>query len=175
MSTSEALAPSSYGAFIRAAHWTTLALVAVEFGLSYVWDGSRHGMLLNLHKSVGITILLLTVLRLAFRATTPSPAPEPSPAWQRGLSHLVHALLYGFLIVEPVLGWSGSMLGGNRIDFYFLGDLPSFLPQDPSFGHQLTRIHKLLTNFFLALIGLHAAAALLHHFILRDGVLRRMV
>lgn len=137
----------------------------------------------QLHKSVGITVLLLTVLRLAWRlGHRPPPLPEAMPGWQKAAAVGAHWLFYLLLIGIPLSGWavvSASPLGlptllYGVVEWPHIGALTHVADRQAT-THQLEEIHELLGNAMLLLVVLHAAAALKHQFLDRDNLLARML
>jgi len=161
------------------AHWLTLALLVAVYALIELRDvfpkGSapREGMK-TWHYMLGLTVFVLVFVRLAarqlFRAPPITPLP---PAWQLRLAEAMHVALYVFLIVMPLLGWLTLSAKGNVVPFYGL-ELPRLLAPDKPLGRNLEDIHETIGDIGYFLIGLHAAAALWHHYVMRDDTLRRM-
>lgn len=127
----------------------------------------------KLHYSLGLTILFITLFRVAMRLARP-PLPTPKlnlvhavAAWA------VHGSLYVFLIAMPLLGW--LILSGLSKAVFFWGlELPALIDRNAELAVQLEDWHAFVANIGYALIGLHAVAALIHHFVLKDDVLRQM-
>jgi len=119
-------------------------------------------------------VLLLVWVRIALRAlgTTPPIVPAP-PAWQDKAGKAVHGLLYVLMVGMPILGWLVLSARGRPIPFWGL-ELPALLAPDKPLGRQFMELHELGGNLGYALIGGHAAAALFHHYFVRDNTLRRM-
>lgn len=134
--------------------------------------------LIQLHKSVGLTVLLLSLLRLAWRLVNPAPAlPDHMTPLERMLARASHWGFYALIVLLPVSGW--ALISGSAIrypTFYFgLFEVPFLpLPQGKALGDQLHEVHELLAYGMIALLGLHVAAALKHHYLDRDDVLARM-
>ena len=170
---------TSYSAFSRWVHWLTLALFVGLFGLGWYLDDlpqSMRGSGLQLHKSFGITVLILTVLRLIWRfAAGVPPVPSDLPGWQKLGAHVSHILLYLLLLAQPTVGWLWSSAGTKPINFYFLVQLPWLIGPDKDLSRSLGHLHGLIADALLIVIGLHAAAALYHHFIRKDRVLVGML
>jgi cytochrome b561 len=160
-------------------HWLTAALVAAAILL--IWAvhqtprGPLHTTLFFLHRSCGVTIFALTLLRLVWRASHQVPPPPASvPVWQQRAGTFAHWLLYTLLLVMPVTGFIDSAANGHAVSFFYLFNLP-LLPENKPLAELSGDIHETLQWVVYALIVLHAAAALRHHFVLGDGVLRRML
>ena len=151
-------------------HWTIAALV-----LANLWIGLIGGSM-PAHKAIGITVLVLTLGRIGWRLghATP-PLPAGTPGWERLAASASHALFYVLLLVLPLSGW--AMVSGakrNPLDWFGLFPIP-YLPISPSLAHQGHEAHEVLGFAMLGLVALHIAAALRHHFLLRDGMLARML
>ncbi|WP_235512467.1 cytochrome b [Sphingomonas sp. Leaf17] len=159
-------------------HWTIAVLVIANLAIGLLHESLLSGLAgaMGLHKSIGLTVLVLTAGRVVWRlAHRPPPLPAALSAIERGIAHLTHWVLYALLIVMPVTGWmmvSGAQRRG--LDWFGLFDVP-YLPIAPNLSGVGHEAHEVLGWLMLALVGLHVAAALRHHFILRDGVLSRMM
>jgi cytochrome b561 len=172
---------AGYTGAAKTLHWATVALLAAQFIVAWSMPEIRRNTqpetMINLHLSLGALMLIVVVLRLAWRLTHAEPLPAAGlPPWMERSSRAVHRLLYGLLIVVPILGWMNASFRGFPVTLFGLVDLPSLLAKrTPGFGWT-GDVHGLLANYaMLALIGLHVAAALYHYFIRRDGVLQRML
>jgi len=170
---------ASYSAFSRYAHWLTLALFVALFALGWGMDDlpqSLRSPATQLHKSLGITVLGLTVARLIWRfiAGVP-PVPADLPGWQKLGAHVSHIVLYLLLLAQPTVGWLWSSAGTKSINFFFLVQLPWLIAPDKQLSSKLGHLHGLIANLLLIVIGLHALAALYHHFVRRDRVLLGML
>ena len=169
-----------YGVVAQLFHWTIVVLIIVQFILANRADdlplGSAKIAVLAQHKSFGITILGLALLRLIWRWLNPVPAePNDIPRWQRIAARVSHIALYALLLITPLAGWLMSSARNFPVSWFGLVTLPDFIaPSKPAY-ELLHETHELLaqTIFWLAL--LHIAAALKHHFIDKDNVLRRML
>jgi len=127
------------------------------------------------HKWVGVTVFLITVLRLGWRLARPAPPfPESMPAWQKSAARASHAGLYGLLLIMPNSGWVMSSALGLSTVYFGLVPLPDLVRPDRELGHSLSQFHGLLGLALAILIGIHIAAACYHHFVLRDDVATRM-
>jgi cytochrome b561 len=118
---------------------------------------------------------MLAVVRLAWRFyNAPPPLPEFMERWEKITALTVHYLLYGLLLVMPITGWATTSAKGKPVVFLGIVQLPDFVAEDRAFGKQLEEIHGCLGYVLATLITLHVLAALYHHFIKRDSVLKRM-
>jgi cytochrome b561 len=180
-STAEVAAPAeSYDRIAKAVHWTTLLFIAGVYAA--VWAshaaGSREqsALLVQLHRSMGLTILALTLFRLAWRwnARIP-PLPAELPLFQKFAARANEYILYVLLLLQPALGLPNTNARGRRVDFYFLGELPPVVGADKVLAKQAMAAHEFLAYLLVALVALHALAALFHHFVRRDNVLNAML
>ncbi len=173
-----------YSAIARFLHWLTVAafLIMVTTGLVMVYRGKDLNIwdqltntLYTTHKTIGLFVLLLIVVRLGYRFIRGAPADEPTlNGLQRFVAHITHWAIYGLLVGLPVLGWIGVSM------FPALGTfagfkIPALTSPDPATSKQVLWLHGLLAYLLIALVVMHIAAALYHHTIRRDNVLRRML
>ena len=162
-----------------ALHWLAAALIVCGFtlGLSMVdLPFSRQKLVAYIwHKSIGITVFLLTCVRLAWRLTHPPPPSPPMVDWQRRAAGISHVALYALLLVIPLSGWVYSSSTGVQVVYLGLIPLPDLVPKDKALAAVLRACHVTLNFTLLALVCVHAAAALKHHFVDRDTVLWRML
>lgn len=163
-----------------ALHWLMALLIFVTFPVGVV----AHEMalspdklrLLSYHKWLGVTVFILVLVRLAWRAGhKPAPLPDSLPAWQRSASQFVHVMLYVLLFAIPLSGWLMSSAKGFQTVYLGVLPLPDLLGKDKVLGDALAVLHQSLNITLLVLVAAHVAAALKHHFIDRDGVLARML
>jgi cytochrome b561 len=128
------------------------------------------------HKWIGVTVFLIAILRLGWRmASPPPPFPASMPRWQTFAARLSHATLYGLLLVMPVSGWLMSSALGLKTVYLGVVALPDLLAPSRELGQALIHLHQFLALALATLIGVHVAAAAYHHFVLRDGIARRML
>jgi cytochrome b561 len=173
-------AKPGYTGTAKLLHWLILALLTVQFVIGWTMPHMRRDTqpdtLINLHFSFGVLVLLVAVVRMAWRATHGEPPPEDGlPPWQLQSARAVHWLLYGLLFVLPVLGWINASWRGFPLIMFGL-ELPKLVAtRAPGWGWT-GDVHSLLANYLLlVLVGLHVAAALYHYFVRRDRVLQRML
>jgi cytochrome b561 len=168
-----------YGAVAQLFHWVIVVLIVTQFVLAKRADGlspvAKIGVLAT-HKSVGITILALALLRLAWRLFNPvPPVPSGTPRWQERAAHASHFLLYALLLITPVLGWLMSSARSFSVSYFGLFTLPDLIgPNRPAY-ERLHDFHELLAQTLAVLAIVHIAGALKHHFFDHDDVLRRML
>lgn len=127
----------------------------------------------NLHKSIGLTVLVLMAVRLAWRAAHRPPSLPPLPHWQAWAAHTVHALLYVLMFVAAFSGYLGSAVSGYPVKFFGLA-LPAWAAADSDLKDACSVIHLWSSWALVAAIVVHLAATLYHQWVLRDGLLARM-
>ena len=169
-----------WGVLSQLFHWLIVALVILQVTLASLADelpaGAKKLALLARHKSVGITILMLVILRLLWRELNPKPLlPTTLKPYERVLAHSTHALLYLLLFAMPLSGWMMSSARGFPVSWFGFFTLPDLVPKNKSLYEALLITHGTLAGVLAVVVTLHVAAALKHHFWLRDDVLRRML
>jgi cytochrome b561 len=169
-----------YGAVAKVFHWLTLLLLIGSFTIAYSMIGLRISPrkleLYSYHKWVGVTVFLIVILRLAWRLRNPAPPlPASTSPLQRRLAGLSHFMLYTILIVMPLTGW--VMSSARNLPLVYLGliEVPSPFGVNEALGNVLRTVHYILSLSLLFFVSVHVLAALQHHFILRDDILRRML
>lgn len=163
-------------------HWLTFLLVVVAYATMEFDDvfgrGSAGREIMKVtHYSIGLTILGLAVARLAIRFLgRPTPAIVPTPARLQELAaRATHVALYGFLIAMPLIGWATMSTGADPVPFFFGLEVPPLLGPNKALSGGLEELHETLGAIGYALIGLHALASLVHHRIMKDNTLIRMM
>lgn len=171
--------PERYGSVAQALHWTVVLLLIGQVAMGKIAhempDGFDKLVLLARHKSVGITILALAALRLAWRLVDRPPAPPPMPRWQFVASRATHWGLYALLFAMPLTGWMMSSASNYPVSWFGLVQLPDFVAPDRDLKQLMEEIHETLAKALIALALLHVAAALKHQFVSRDGLIWRML
>ena len=173
-------APAHYTNTAIALHWLVFVLIACGFTLAVYMVGlplsPQKLKYFSWHKWIGVTVFLLAVVRLAWRLTHTAPAlPATMPPWQRRAAAANLVALYALILVIPPTGWLYSSATGVPTVYLGLVQLPDLLAKDKELAEQLKLVHVTLNFTMLALVIVHAAAALKHHFVDRDDVLRRML
>ena len=164
---------------IRFLHWLTLLLVATIFALAF-WTkfaSSRDEAiaLIQLHRSFGLTLWVVTLGRLVWRQFSRFPNwPADMPQTMRLAAHWSEYALYALLLGQPILGLLLTNMHGDRVNLFFLAQLPALVGRT-AFAMQLFEVHKTVGFLLLGLITLHASAALYHHFWRRDDTLLAML
>lgn len=170
---------SGYGTVAVIFHWLTVALVVAAFIMGpggseeRVYSAAKDFQR-EIHEVLGLTVFTLTVLRMAWRGLVPAPGHPPAPGWMEPLSKLTHGLLYALLFALPLTAVAGAWLEGHPLTLGLLGNIPPIIPEAHAVGKAVAEIHTVLGDTIMWLAGFHAAAALFHHFVLRDAVLISM-
>jgi cytochrome b561 len=163
-----------------ALHWLTFAFIACGFALAvYMVDLPISPQKLKYfawHKWIGVSVFLLALFRLAWRLTHGAPAlPADVPQWQQRAAGTLHGMLYALIVIIPLTGWLYSSAAGVPTVYLGIAQLPDLVTKDKALAEQLKSVHVTLNYTLLLLIVMHVAAALKHHFIVRNDVLRRML
>jgi cytochrome b561 len=168
-----------WGTLIRMFHWGMFVLYAAMLFVGYYMTDLPLGMfkmkIYAFHKSLGVLLLGLAVMRLLWRVVDRGPAPIEAPAWQRAAAVAVMLLLYGLMLALPLSGWLYNSAAGFPLRWFNLINLPALLGADPTLKVLLKAAHSAAAIIFMTVIGLHGAAALKHHWMDRDQTLRRML
>lgn len=169
-----------YTTVARLLHWIMAVLilftVPVGFVLLALPQGWVQNTLFDLHRSIGVLLFVLVVMRIAWRLThPPPPLPDDLPAWQHLASGTVHRLLYVVLLIQPIIGWWGTSAFGAPINVFWLFELPPLVSKDELAAKQILAWHGIVGIALSVTVAIHISAALFHHFVRRDEVLRRML
>jgi cytochrome b561 len=172
---------SAYAPAQKALHWLIFLLVIGLYGLTFGEDffpGGDPGRdaVWWLHISFGLLLAAFVVLRVGMRLWRGAPQmPSSMAEVEKKLAHAAHFLLYALLIAIPVLGIVLTWFRGDALTFFGLFTIPSPVAPDREVARSIREIHSVCANLILIVVGLHAVAALWHHFIRKDDVLRRML
>jgi cytochrome b561 len=174
-------APSAaprYDRFALGLHWVMAILIVLAFVLALVVDAfprSFAPVIVETHKDLGVAILVLLVVRFLWRLTHTPPAQDASigPLVQRA-SHLGHLALYALMVIVPVIGVFYAFWRGQGLHLGIV-DIASPFAADRTVSRPLREVHEFAAYALMGLAGLHAAAALWHHYVKRDSTLRRML
>jgi cytochrome b561 len=164
----------------RSMHWLTAVLMLTVFALAFSIDlatsRAAHTALLQLHRSIGLTVWLLTLLRFAWRHFAKYPDwPSDMSQAMRVAAMATEYALYTLLLAQPILGILQTNAHGDHVNLFFIGQLPALIEKNQSLAHQLLAAHKAVGFSLLGLIALHVSAALFHHFWRRDDTLTAML
>jgi len=170
--------PSRYTTTAIALHWLLAVALVSSFSLGlYMADlplSPQRLKLYNWHKWAGITILMLSFLRLMWRLTHRPPQDVSMAPWQQSAAHATHTLLYLLFFAVPLVGWAYSSAAGFPIVVYGVLPLPDFVPVDKALAEAIKPWHEGLAWAMAVLVLMHIAAALKHQFVDRDQLLARM-
>ena len=174
---------AGYSGAARHLHWLTsafvLAMIPMGFYMVYRGEVTKFDALTNIlydsHKLSGFILLWIVVARLTYRLAKGAPASEPTlEPWQKTVSHFTHWGLYALLLIVPILGWIGvSLYPALSIHGWF--SLPALASPNQKMSETVLNLHKLGAIILALIVVTHISAALFHHFIRKDGVLRRML
>ena len=174
------LARYSRGAI--ALHWIIALLIALNFGAAWIAeDMSKQdaALVMGNHKAIGITVLVLTILRIVWKLTHPAPPLiETLKAWEAALAKVVHVLFYGLMLAIPLAGWAlHSAFGqGKPVSIFGLFNVPALpVGSDKPTVSMFGELHEITATLMLVLFALHIGAALKHQIVDKDGTMRRMV
>jgi cytochrome b561 len=160
-------------------HWLTvlaiIGLAAVGLNMDDLPNGPQKIQVYALHKSFGLTVLGLTLFRLAWRLVAGAPAMVPMPRWQRFAAHGSHVALYALLLAMPLSGWLFNSAAGFPLKWFGLVSLPKLAAYDPGLKELAHELHEGLFKALLVVVAVHVAAALKHHLVERDATLQRML
>lgn len=163
-----------------ALHWIVALLILANLALGlYTVDLPLSPQKLrnfSFHKWIGVTVFLLAAARLLWRLGHPAPAlPTAMAPWERNAARATHVLLYFLFFAAPLTGWLFSSASGFQTVYLGVVPIPDLLSKDKALAEALKLAHKSINYTMAAVIVLHAAAALKHHFVDKDDVLRRML
>lgn len=172
-----------YGAIARLLHWATVLLVVAAWLLGVFGDAlpgkPAQAAGLYVHIAAGLLVIVLTVLRLAWRGVDAAPTEDVATTalarWTLLAARAMHLCLYGLLIAAPLIGIGVQFARGHALPVFGLFEIVSPWPADRAYAHSLKEVHELLSHALVAVAFLHAAAAMLHHWVLHDRTLLRML
>lgn len=161
-------------------HWLIGLMIVTSLGVGlYMVSLSLSPDKLRLyswHKWAGVTIFMLVLVRSLWRLTHPAPPlPDDVPVWQRKVAEATHYALYALMIVIPLTGWLMSSAKGFQTVYFGVVPIPDLLAKNEGLGETLALVHRYLNYTMIGLVIAHIAAALKHHFIDKDDILRRML
>lgn len=171
-----------YGLISQLFHWVLAGLFVIQYYLIYrrsyfPKDAPEKIQYMLLHKSLGVTILVLGLLFIVWRLwgnNTKPPLPETLSTQLKFVARSVHLLLYGFFLAMPITGYVMSVASNHQVAWFGV-PLPSLLAPNTTLDGFFYQSHVYLSYCIIGIVALHTLAALQHHFILKDNVLRRML
>lgn len=169
-----------YNPIIIGLHWFMLVLFIavyafIELRGIFPKGTEARDLMKAMHFMLGISVLILVVIRLAVRFSSPTPAIVPTPSLLENLlAKIMHTALYVLMILMPIMGWLILSAEGHGVPFFGL-ELPPLIAEDADAAERIEEFHKLGGLIGYYLIGLHALAGLFHHYVKRDNVLHRML
>ncbi|MFP5407214.1 MAG: cytochrome b [Gammaproteobacteria bacterium] len=171
---------AGYSPAAKLLHWLIALLVLIQFVVAIlmpdIGPDTVPGTLIDLHFSIGVLILVVMAIRFVHRLLHRVPLDLPdSPAWERWAAYATHRAFYFILLVGPFLGWASASAHKLPVNVFGLFTLPDIAPPRARWALVAGDIHAWMMWILLALIALHAGAALYHHFFRHDAVLRRML
>lgn len=169
-----------YGGVAKSFHWVIALLVIGMLCVGLYMTGldlsPQKLQIYGLHKSVGITILVLVSMRLLWRLMNAHPIALPNhQKWEKVLAKVIHGLLYVALFLMPLSGWIMSSAKGFSVSVFGLFTLPDLVRPSEELAKNAVQVHEIIAYTMIVMIGLHFAGAMKHHVIDRDSTLRRML
>ena len=169
-----------YGAVTQLLHWLTVALVGTAYFVSpggseqrvysTAFDTARQT-----HETIGILLFGLVLLRILWRLLEPTPEAPPMAPWMKLSASAAHLALYALLLAIPLTAIAGAWLENHPLTIFGIGNVGPMLSPVPGLGQSIAYIHTILGNVIIWLAGFHAAAALFHHYFMRDNILTSML
>jgi cytochrome b561 len=174
-------APAShYDPVTIALHWTTAILVLAQFGSAHIWELLQKGTpwrigLISTHAALGIILAAVIALRICWRLMNRGKLPPAVSGLQHLAASAVHGLLYVLLVTQVTLGFLLGWSAGNALRFFTLFSIPPLAVVPPDMRHLVGELHNYTAWTIIGFAFVHAAAALMHHYVLKDRVLHRMI
>jgi cytochrome b561 len=169
-----------WGAVSQSLHWLVVLLIAtiavIGLTMTDMSNGPSKIKIYALHKSLGLTLLTLVVLRLLWRIYAGAPKPvEGTPHWQERIASLTHWALYVLMFALPISGWVFNSSSGYPLQYFGLFNLPKIAPRGEDLAQLSHQVHEYGFWLLLALVVAHAGAAFYHHLFQHDDTLKRML
>jgi len=170
----------SWGVVSKALHWLIVLLIINQAVIANRAEGLPLGadklQAIGLHKSLGMTILVLAILRLVWRWANPVPTLDGmAKGWERAAAHISHFLLYALIFAVPLSGWLMSSARNFPVSWFGVFQFPDLVGPDKQFYELMHDLHPLLFSALVIVALAHIAGALKHHFIDKNEVLKRML
>ncbi|MGB3490462.1 MAG: cytochrome b [Xanthobacteraceae bacterium] len=176
---------NDYGLVAKTLHWVTVILVIIAWALGIFGEGlsarSTQESGLLTHISIGLVILVIAAVRIPWRIANPPPKNVITEfgkwliEWTDPASRLMHYILYGLLVATPTVGIALQFAQGHSLPVFGLVEIPSPWLADRTFVRGIKEMHEILANLLVILAAFHMTAALVHHIVFRDNILRRML
>ena len=168
----------AYGSLARFLHWAIVLLIVPQYFIAEAAEELPKGIerlqLMDWHKSLGMLVLLLTLARIGWKIVNRGlPGPIGNP-WQRKAAAAGHGLLYLLVLAQPISGWAMSSAANFPVTLFGWFQFPALVAENDALHEALEEVHEVLFFLLLAVAVVHIVAALYHHFVLKDSVLRRM-
>jgi cytochrome b561 len=169
----------TYGSLSKFLHWAIVLLIVPQYFLAEAAEELPNGLeklqVMTWHKSLGMLVLMLALVRIAWKIMNKG-APGPiGNDWQRKAAAAGHGLLYLLILAQPLSGWIVSSTGNNPVTLFGWFQFPALVGENHDLHEVMEEVHEVLFFALLTVAVIHVAAALYHHFVLKDGVLRRML
>lgn len=171
----------TYGSLTKFLHWSIFILVCIQFYFALVRkffppDSLERANYMLMHKSFGITLLIISILFILWRISNLNPSPLANESrWKQISAKIVQHSLLLLLLIIPVLGYLMANASGKKLSFFGLFFLPDLISANKNLSVIFNQLHEKLSYVLLALLSLHVLASLHHHFILKNNVLSRML
>lgn len=170
----------SYGAVAKFLHWAIVIMIIAQYVIiesaEELPDGLEKLQVISNHKSLGMLVFLLALARIGWRIVNRGrPVPVPMPDWQRIAAAAGHGVLYLLILAMPLSGWAMSSSANYPVTLFGWFQFPAIVSPNHDLHEALEEVHEVLFNVLVVLAVVHAAAALYHHFLLKDDSLRRML
>jgi len=170
----------NYGALAKFLHWTIVILIIAQYVIieaaEELPDGVEKLSQISLHKSVGMLVLILAIARIGWKlANSGRPVPLPMPGWQKKAAAAGHGLLYLLILLQPLSGWAMSSSANYPVTLFGWFQFPALVAPNHDLHEGLEELHEVLFTILAIVALVHAAAAVYHHFWMKDDTLRRML
>jgi cytochrome b561 len=170
----------AYGAVAKFLHWAIVIMIIAQYVIiesaEDLPDGLEKLQVISNHKSLGMLVFLLALARIGWRIVNRGkPVPVPMPNWQRIAAAAGHGVLYLLILAMPLTGWAMSSSANYPVTLFGWFQFPAIVSPNHDLHEALEEVHEVLFNVLVVLALAHAAAALFHHFVLKDDSLRRML
>lgn len=169
----------AYGSLSKFLHWAIVLLILPQYFLveaaEELPDGLEKLQLMTWHKSLGMLVLLLALARIAWKVMNKGLPGPIGVEWQRKAAAAGHGLLYLLILAQPLTGWIMSSSANYPVTLFGWFQFPAIVGENHDLHELMEEVHEVLFFTLLAVAVIHVAAALYHHLVLKDGVLRRML